>query len=112
MVAATSGFFSILRATPLVGRTFFEEEDSSGRDHEVILSYKFWRIRFNDDRNVVGKTIALNDQTFTIVGVMGPDFEFPISTDPANRPQMWKPLGWTDQERGVRDNHNYGVIDR
>src|SRR4029077_2775971 len=77
-----------------------------------ILGYKFWRSRFNGDRSVVGKTIALNDQTYTIVGVMGQDFEFPISADPANRPQMWKPLSWTDPERAVRDDHNYGLIAR
>ena len=112
MVAATSGFFSILRAKPLLGRTFLEEEDSPGRDHEVILSYNLWRSRFGADRNVVGKNIALNEQAFTVVGVMGPNFEFPISTDPDARPQMWKPLGWTDQERGVRDNHNYAVLAR
>jgi predicted permease len=112
MVAATSGFFSILRAQPLLGRAFLEEKDSAGLDHEVVLSYKFWRSRFGGDRNVIGNTIALNNETFTIVGVMGPDFEFPISTDPENRPQMWKPLGWTDQDRAVRDNHNYAVVAR
>src|SRR5438477_407094 len=112
MIDATTGLFSILRAQPLLGRTFFPQEDSPGREHVVVLSYKFWRSRFNGDRDVIGKTIALNNQTFTIVGVMGQDFEFPISTDPANRPQMWKPLSWTDQERAVRDNHNYAVIAR
>jgi predicted permease len=112
MVAATSGFFSILRAKPLLGRTFLEEEDSPGREHEVILSYNLWRSRFGADRNVVGKNIALNEQAFTVVGVMGANFEFPISTDPDARPQMWKPLAWTDQERGVRDNHNYAVLAR
>ena len=112
MVAATSGFFSILRAKPLLGRTFLEEEDSPGRDHEVILSYNLWRARYGADRNVVGKTIRLNKEAFTVIGVMGPNFAFPISPDPDNSPQLWKPLGWTDQERGVRDNHNYGVIAR
>ena len=112
MIAATSGFFSILRAQPLLGRAFLPEEESPGRDHEVILSYKFWRSHFGGGRNVVGNTVALNNEMFTIVGVMGPDFEFPISTDPDNRPQMWKPLAWTDQEKAVRDNHNYAVIAR
>jgi putative ABC transport system permease protein len=112
MVAATNGFFSILRAQPMLGRTFFSEEDSPGHDQEVILSYKFWGSRFNGDRNVIGKTMSLNDRTFTIVGVMDQDFEFPISTDPADRPQLWKPLSWTDRERAVRDNHNYAVIAR
>lgn len=112
MVAATNGFFAILRAEPLLGRTFFPDEDSPGREHEVILSYKLWRSRFGGDRDIVGKNISLNEQPFTVVGVMRPDFEFPISVDPAFSPQMWKPMGWTDQERAVRDNHNWGVIAR
>ena len=112
MVAVTSGFFSILRAQPLLGRAFLAEEDSPGREHEVVLSYNLWRGRFGADRDIVGKNIALNEQAFTVIGVMGPNFEFPISTDPNYRPQMWKPLAWTDQERAIRDNHNYAVVAR
>jgi putative ABC transport system permease protein len=112
MVAVTSGFFSILRAQPLLGRAFLAEEDSPGREHEVVLSYNLWRSRFGADRNIVGKNIALNEQAFTVIGVMGPNFEFPISTDPNYSPQMWKPLAWTDQERAIRDNHNYAVVAR
>jgi putative ABC transport system permease protein len=112
MVAVTSGFFSILRAQPLLGRAFLAEEDSPGREHEVVLSYNLWRSRFGADRDIVGKNIALNEQTFTVIGVMGPNFEFPISTDPNYSPQMWKPLAWTDQERAIRDNHNYAVVAR
>jgi putative ABC transport system permease protein len=111
-VAVTSGFFSILRAQPMLGRAFLEEEDASGRDHEVVLSYNFWRSRFGADRNVVGKNIALNEQAFTVVGVMGPNFEFPIAINSESRPEMWKPLGWTDRERAIRDNHNYAVVAR
>jgi predicted permease len=112
MVAVTSGFFSILRAQPLLGRAFLAEEDSPGREHEVVLSYNLWRGRFGADRDIVGKNIALNGQAFTVIGVMGPNFEFPISTDPNYSPQMWKPLAWTDQERAIRDNHNYAVVAR
>ncbi|HEY6128659.1 MAG TPA: ABC transporter permease [Candidatus Acidoferrum sp.] len=112
MVAATNGFFTILRAQPLFGRTFLEEEDSPGREHEVVLSYKLWRSRFGGDRDIVGKNISLNQQAFAVVGVMKPDFEFPISVDPAFSPQMWKPMAWTAQDRAVRDNHNYAVVAR
>src|SRR5438552_2216275 len=112
MVAVTSGFFSILRAQPLLGRAFLAEEDSPGREHEVVLSYNLWRSRFGADRDIVGKNIALNEHAFTVIGVMGPNFEFPISTDPNYSPQMWKPLAWTDQERAIRDNHNYAVVAR
>ena len=112
MVAVTHGFFSVLHAQPILGRVFGAEEDEAGREHEVILSYAEWRSRFGADPQIVGKSLQLNSRAFTVVGVMGPTFEFPISSDPDDRPQMWKPLAWTDRERAVRDNHNYAVVAR
>ncbi len=110
MIAVTYGFFSILHAQPLLGRVFLEGEDQQGRDHEVVLSYNFWRTYLGGNPDIVGKNIELNNAAFTVVGVMRPGFEFPLSTD--FRPQMWKPQNWSAQERAVRDNHNYGVIAR
>ena len=111
-VAVTNGFFSILHAEPLLGRVFLEGEDQAGRDHEVVLSYELWRTRFGANPAIVGTNIQLNDQAYSVVGVMRPGFGFPISSDPANASQMWKPQNWTAQERAIRDNHNYGVIAR
>ena len=111
-VAVTNGFFSILHAEPLLGRVFLEGEDQAGRDHEVVLSYELWSTRFGANPDIVGSHIQLNDQAYTVVGVMRPGFVFPISSDPADAPQMWKPQNWTDQERAVRGDHNYGVIAR
>src|SRR5580658_1906382 len=112
MVAATNGLLSILRAQPLLGRGFLDGEYEPGHEHEVLLSYGLWRSYFAGNPEVVGKNIQLNAQTFTVVGVMGPEFNFPISSNPDDRAQMWKPMAWTDQERAVRDNRNYGVIAR
>jgi putative ABC transport system permease protein len=112
MVAATAGLFSILHAQPLLGRGFLSGEYEPGHEHEVVLSYGLWRSYFAGNPDVVGKNIQLNDQAFTVIGVMRPEFEFPISGDPAARAQMWKPMAWTDHDRGVRDNHNFGVIAR
>src|SRR6202451_1634135 len=112
MVAATNGLLAILHAQPLLGRGFLDGEYESGHEHEVLLSYGLWRSYFAGNPDVVGKNIQLNGQAFTVIGVMGPAFDFPISTDPDARVQMWKPLAWTDQERAVRDNRNYGVIAR
>jgi putative ABC transport system permease protein len=112
MVAATYGLFSILRSKPLLGRVFIAGEDEPGREHEVVLSNGLWRSRFGANPEMVGKNIELNGQAFTVVGIMQPGFEFPISTDPDDRPQMWKPLAWTDQERAIREDHNFGVIGR
>jgi putative ABC transport system permease protein len=112
MVAATVGLFSILHAHPLVGRGFVDGEDEPGHEHEVVLSYGFWHSYFAGNPDIVGKDIQLNGQAFTVVGVMGPAFEFPISSDPDQRTQMWKPLEWSAQDRANRDNHNYAVIAR
>ena len=78
----------------------------------MVLSYELWRTRFGANPAIVGSNIELNNQAYTVIGVMRPGFGFPISSDPANAPQMWKPLAWTAQERAVRDNHNYGAIAR
>jgi len=110
MVAVTDGFFSVLHAQPMLGRAFVEGEDQAGRDREVILSYDTWRNGFSANPAIVGTNIQLNDQAFTVVGVMARGFEYPIS--PGDPPQMWKPQNWTAAERAVRDNHNYGVIAR
>jgi predicted permease len=112
VVAATSGFFSILHAQPLLGRSFLDGDVEPGRDHEVVLSYGFWSSHFGSNPNIVGKNIQLNGQAYTVVGVMKPGFEFPVDTDPNTAPQMWKPLAWTGAERAIRDDHNYGVVAR
>ena len=110
MVAVTDGFFSVLHAQPMLGRAFVEGEDQAGHDHEVILSYDTWRNRFGANPAIVGSNIHLNDQSFTVVGVMPRGFEYP--TYPGYQTQMWKPQNWTAAERAIRDNHNYGVIAR
>src|SRR6202522_1243688 len=110
MVAASAGLFSVLHAQPLLGRGFLDGEDEPGREHEVVLSYGFWHSYFTGNPDVVGKNIQLNGQAFTVIGVMRPEFDFPISSDPDSRTQMWKPLAWTDQERAIRGDRNYAVI--
>ena len=110
--SVNSSFFSILRARPLMGRVFLEGEDAPGRDHEVILSYSLWRGHFGGDSEIVGKSVEFNGEPFTVVGVMGPGFDFPVFTGINERIQMWKPVSWTDRERAVRDSHNYLVVAR
>src|SRR5580704_11418932 len=112
VLAASSGLFSILRAQPLFGRVYLDGDVEPGRDHEVVLSYELWHDRFAGNPALVGTNIQLNGEAFTVVGVMKPGFAFPLNTDPADRPQMWKPLAWSGAERAIRDDHNYGVIAR
>lgn len=111
-VAVSQDYFPVMRVQPLLGRVFLESEDQPGHDHEVVLSHDVWSHRFGARPDILGKTIELNGEAFTIVGVMGQNFGPVLLSNPEFRPQLWKPLAWTARERAIRDNHNYSVIAR
>ncbi|HMD36337.1 MAG TPA: ABC transporter permease, partial [Vicinamibacterales bacterium] len=76
----SKNLFPILGVTPLLGRTFTADEDqwSGGtHDHVALLSYRLWVRRFGADPSVVGQTIALSGEAFTVVGVMRRNFAYP-----------------------------------
>jgi putative ABC transport system permease protein len=75
----SADFFRVLGVSPGVGRSFTKEEDTAGGERVVILSDGLWRRRFGADAGLVGKTVALNGQPHTVVGVMPPDFRM-VST--------------------------------
>jgi putative ABC transport system permease protein len=107
----SSAFFSVLRVHPLLGRAFIPEEDRSGRDHVALISQAFWQSHCGSNPNIVGQKIILDQQGYTVVGVMPAKFFFP-APDTEWQPQVWTPLGWTDKDRAVRGNHNYLVMGR
>lgn len=71
-------FFKVFDATPLLGRTFRANEDRPG-NQAVVLSYDAWHQRFNADPNIIGKAITLNEQPYSVIGVMPADFQFPTA---------------------------------
>jgi putative ABC transport system permease protein len=106
--AVSAGFFEIVRARPALGRVFRPEEDTPGGRHVVILSEGFWRTEFSEDPNVIGRTVKLNDEGYTIVGVMPGTASVASWTGMAS--EVWVPLALTDEQRASRGNHNrYGV---
>ena len=82
--------FEVLRAEARLGRTFASEESTPGQDHVVVLSHRFWERHFAGRPDVLGETMELDAEPYTIVGVMAPDFEFP----PAGNAQIWTPLSF------------------
>lgn len=76
-VPVSPSLFSVLGVPPLMGRQFSEDEGEPGKDHVVIVSYKFWKEHLGSAPSTVGKQISLDNQSYTIVGVMPPDFSFP-----------------------------------
>jgi predicted permease len=112
VIAAAVGadFFEVVRAQPALGRVFLREEDTPGRSHVVILSDGFWKAQFGGSRDVVGKTLTLDREPYTIVGVMPPQFS--IVSWAATAREIWVPLAYSDTARAVRENHNAQVIAR
>ena len=108
---ASAAIFRIVGASPLLGRTFSDDEDSTG--HNVaILGYALWQSRYGGDANILGRTLLLDRRLFTVIGVMQPSFEFPVQGMTNYRTtQLWIPIAFNPNELGQRgDNFNYGVI--
>ncbi|HZM85226.1 MAG TPA: ABC transporter permease, partial [Blastocatellia bacterium] len=73
--AVTVGFLEVLGTSPLIGRNFLPEEDRpGGNSRVVILTHGSWQRRFGGDPDVLGKTLTVNDNAFTIVGVLPESF--------------------------------------
>ncbi len=72
---ASAGFFRALGVQPAVGRLFTADDEAPGRNQVVLLTYSVWQRSFGGDRNVLGRTLTLNDKPFTIIGVLPADLE-------------------------------------
>jgi predicted permease len=107
------GIFPLLGIPPLLGRTFTPEEDQPGR-LVTILSYGLWQQRFAADPAIIGKTISLDRQPYSVVGIMPGSFEFPPRGMAGSLPvDVWVPLALTPFEISQRgDNFDFGVLAR
>jgi putative ABC transport system permease protein len=79
--SVTRNFFNIVGLPPEIGRTFSEEEDKVGAPPVVVISDRLWRRVFNRDPSVLGRSITLHDQNFTVIGVMPPQVTSPQDSD-------------------------------
>jgi len=99
-------FFSLLGTRPLIGRGIDPGDDVPERQHVVVLSYGLWNSQFGGDRQIVGKTIQLDGNAHTVIGVMPASFGKPESA------LLWVPLVWTAQEKAVRGEHSMAAVAR
>jgi putative ABC transport system permease protein len=80
-VSVTRNFFNIVGLRPEIGRTFSQDEDKVGGPPVVVLSDRLWRRSFNADPAVIGRSITLHDQNYTVIGVMPPQMTSPQDSD-------------------------------
>jgi putative ABC transport system permease protein len=85
-VRANANLFPVLGVSPMLGRNILPEEDQSGHPDVMILSYGLWARRFNSDRSAVGRTITVNGHGCLVIGVMPPDFDFPLRRGATHTP--------------------------
>ena len=82
----SANFFDVMGVAPMLGRTFTEEEDKPGANKVVVLSHKLWQRRFGGSPDVVGQSITLSGEPYTIIGVMPAGFRHPQTVE------MWTPI--------------------
>jgi predicted permease len=105
-LTVSSDFFPALELTPVVGR-FFTPEEVAAKAHAAVLSHKLWVERFGSDPAAVGKTLTLNGESYTIVGV-APESLATVFDDP----KVVTPLVVRDGEDVQRGQHNFQAIAR
>lgn len=107
-VKATAHYFDVYGVKPVLGRFFAPEEDAVGKNHVVVLSHPFWQRVFGGARDVVGRVIQLNGESYNVIGVAPPDF------GQASKVDTWVPMGFKPDETAndARGAHYLGAIGR
>jgi putative ABC transport system permease protein len=98
----TPSLFPLLRAHPLMGRAFSNDEGEVGGEQKVILSYGLWQQLYAGSKSALGQQMKVNSRPYTIVGVMPRDFNF---VNPEIR--LWLPIAFTPKEKTVHHSNNY-----
>jgi putative ABC transport system permease protein len=102
----TLDFFDVLGVKPSLGRPFSPQEGQVGSDHVVILSNALWQRRFAGAPDVLGRQMKMNEELYTVIGVMPADFQFPA------RAEIWTPLTMNAQNWNQRGGHYLNGIAR
>ena len=107
--AVSPNYFRVLGVSPEFGRTFAEGEDQAGHEHIAILSHELWERRFGSDASLIGSTIRLNRENYTVIGVMPANFRLM-----GFLPQLWTPLvlSAADQTEAARKDRSLNLYAR
>ncbi len=79
-------YFDVFEVRPVLGRVFTPEEDQPGAAPVAVLSHDVWKKRFGSDPNIIGRALILDQRSYRVIGVMGPEFQWP------NQAELWVPI--------------------
>jgi predicted permease len=104
---ATANFFSLLGVEPVIGRLFQPGEDKPGAARVAVLTYGMWQRRFGGDRGIIGQSLTLSGQTYTVIGVLPASFQFAL-----RQADLWLPYQPTEAQLTRRFLHGTNLIGR
>src|SRR5437867_7816757 len=107
-----AGYFAVIGAQPAIGRAFTAEEDRAGADRVVIVSHELWQRRFGGDPNLIGHTLLLDGEKFTVIGIMPASFRSPSQFGLRDRLQFWTPAAYPLTLLANHGDHEAGVVAR
>ncbi len=102
-------FFATFGVQPLLGRPFGGDEYTQGKNQVILLSASFWQNRFGGDREIIGRTLRLDGETVTVIGVMPPSFDYRFLWGTT---AFWRPLNFTPEQLKSRTYRIFNVIGR
>src|SRR5579883_1538731 len=105
-VRTQANFFSLLGVDAQLGRTFAAGEDSNGGSHVIVLSDGFWKEHSGADPQVLGKSVRVDDEPYTVIGVMPAWYRLPATAD------FWIPLDMSKEKINRRGSHQWRAIGR
>ncbi len=108
-IDVSADFFATFRVQPMLGRAFTADEEVPGRNQVAILSHALWQTRFGGDPNIIGRSIRLNAEQVTVIGVMPASFTYPLFW---GKVDLWRPITIPRHIVEDRNNHFFGAVGR
>ncbi|MGH9862569.1 MAG: ABC transporter permease [Candidatus Acidiferrales bacterium] len=103
----SAGFFPVLGIDATLGRIFAREEDQPGKNRVAVLDHGFWQRQFGGDPTLVGQSISLNGESYTVIGVMPPGFNYP-----PDDVDLWTPIAIDTAKPEDRGSHYLSAVAR
>jgi len=103
-------YFSLLGTAPILGRDFTKADDQGRIGYVALISYDLWKNRFGGDRSIIGKTVHLDDDPMTIIGVMPQGFRHPVESG-ASPMELWAPIALDNPDSNFVNTRGARVFD-
>ena len=108
-LVVTARMFRVLATRPAVGQFFIDDDETPGRGKKLVITHASWTRRFGADPSIVGSTLELDNQPYTVIGVTEPGFQFPPGNDEV---EMYFPMGLSDRVLLDRDHRMFDAMAR